>query len=88
MDAKINDFSCFFEKGEKSRNALFFHMKRGSGHAKRHQKSIKNRCKIDAGKRHGKIMQNDAKKEPKWEPKSIPNLKKAEKRHAKNDVEI
>ena len=55
-------------------------MKRGSGHAKRHYKSIKNRYKIDAGKRHGQIMENDAKMEPKWEPKSIKNRKNAGKK--------
>ena len=32
-------------------------------------------------------MQNDAKMEPTWEPESVPNRKKAEKRHAKNDAE-
>ena len=70
----------FFEKGEMSRNALFIRMKRGSGHAKRHQKSIKNRCKIDAGKRHAKSMENDAKMEPKWMPKSIKKTKNAGKK--------
>ena len=56
------------------------------GHSYRYtgQKS----CKNETGKRHGQIIQNDAKKKPKWEPKSIQNLKKAEKRHAKNDAEI
>ena len=42
----------FFEKGENAPDSLFSNRKRGSGHAKTHQKSIKNRCKIDAGKRH------------------------------------
>ena len=51
---------------------------------KRHQKSIQNQRKTDAGKRHAKRMENDAKMEPKWEPKSIQNQKNAEKRHAKN----
>ena len=88
MESQTNEFSYFFEKGENAPGSLFYERKRGSGRAKRHHKTIKNRCKIDAGKRHGKIMQNDAKKEPKWEPKSIPNLKKAEKRHAENDAEI
>ena len=84
MDAKINDFSYFFEKGENARNYLFYNIKRGSGHLKMHQKSIQNQCKIDAGKRHAKSMENDAKMESKWEPKSMQNQKKAEKRHAEN----
>ena len=75
MDAKINVFAFFFNKGENARNYYIYNRKRGSGHAKTHQKSIKNRCKIDAGKRHAKSMKNDAKMHPKWEPKSIPNLK-------------
>ena len=80
MDAKIVDFSCFFEKRENVRNYLFYNRKRGSGHAKTHQKSIKNRCKIDAGKRHAKSMENDAKMKPKCEPKSIPNSKNKRKK--------
>ena len=75
MDAKIFDFSCFFEKCENARNYLFYHIKRGSGHLKMHQQSIQNLCKIDARKRHAKSMENDAKMHPKWEPKSIQNLK-------------
>ena len=69
--AKIFDFSCFFEKGENARNYLFYNIKRGSGHLEMHQKSIQNRCKIDARKRHAKSMENDAKMLPKWKPKSI-----------------
>ena len=38
-------------------------------------KSMKNPCKIDAGKRHAKSMENDAKVEPKWEPKPSQNRK-------------
>ena len=80
MDTKIVDLSCFFEKRENVRNYLFYNRKRGSGHAKTHQKSIKNRCKIDAGKRHAKSMENDAKMDPKWMPKSIKKTQNAGKR--------
>ena len=73
-------FHVFFEKRENARNYLFYNRKRGSGHAKTHQKSIKNRCKIDAGKRHAKSMENDAKMEPKWMPKSIKKTKNAGKK--------
>ena len=65
MDAEIYDFSCFFEKGENARNYLFYNSFHGSRHLKMHQKSIQNQCKIDAGKRHAKSMENDAKTEPK-----------------------
>ena len=75
MDAKIYDFSYFFEKGENARNYLFYNRKRGSGHRKTHQKSIRFRSKIDARNRHAKSMENDAKRAPKWEPKSIKNPK-------------
>ena len=84
MDAKIFDFSCFFAKGENARNYLFYNIKRGSGHLEMHQKSIQNQCKIDAGKRHAKSMENEAKMEPKWEPKSIQNQKKGGKKACRN----
>ena len=71
MDAIFYDFSCFFEKGEKSRNYCIYNRKRGSGHAETHQKSIKNLSKIDAGKSDAKMIETDAKMEPKWELKSI-----------------
>ena len=32
MDAKINDFSYFFEKGENAPDPMFSHIIRGSGH--------------------------------------------------------
>ena len=35
--------------------------------------SIKILCKINTRKMYAKIMENDAKREPKWEPKSTPN---------------
>ena len=43
----------------------------GSGHLKMHGKSIQEADKIAAGKRHAKNMENYAKMNPKWEPKSI-----------------
>ena len=64
------------------------HAKSMENYAKMHlkwkPKSIKNRCKIDAGKRHAKSMENYAKMEPKWEPESMQNQKNAEKKHAEN----
>jgi len=32
MDARINDVSYFFEKGENAPGPLFSHINRGSGH--------------------------------------------------------
>ena len=46
--------------------------------------SIQNQCKIDARKSYAKSMENDAKMDPKWMPKSAKIKKKAEKRHAEN----
>ena len=40
MDAKIDDFSYFFEKGENARNHCIYKLKRGSGHVKSHEKSM------------------------------------------------
>ena len=40
MDAKIDECSYFFEKGENARNYLFYNSFRGSRHLKMHQKSI------------------------------------------------
>ena len=54
----------------------------------KHEQSIKNRCKIDAGKRYAKMTKNDAKMEPKWMAKSPKKAKNAGKRHAKNDAKI
>ena len=53
-----------------------------------HVKSIQNQRKIDAGKRHAKSMENDAKMEPKWMPKPMKKGTNAGKRHAKNHAEI
>ena len=44
MDAKMIDFSYFFEKGENAPDSLFSHIIRGSGTPK----TVKNRRKIDA----------------------------------------
>ena len=57
MDAKINDFSCFFEKGENARNYLFYNIKRGSGHLKIDEKSIQNPSKINAKLMLEKVME-------------------------------
>ena len=51
----------FFEKSENARNYVFYNRKRSSGHLEMHHKSIQNECKIDAGKRHAKSMENYAK---------------------------
>ena len=40
-----------------------------------HEKSIQNRCKIDARKSDAKSMENDAKMEAEWSPTSLENLK-------------
>ena len=75
MDAQIDDFSYFFEKGEKPRNYLKTNRILGFRHAKRYQKSIQNLCKIDARKTHATSMENNPKMLSKWEPISISNLK-------------
>ena len=73
MNAKIRDFSCFFEKGENARNYLFYNIKRGSGHLKIDEKSIQNPSKINAKRKHAKSMENYAKMELKCGPKWIRN---------------
>ena len=88
MDAKINEKSYFSEKGCNARNYLFYNRKRGSGHLKMHENSIQNRCKIDARKSYAKSMENDAKIEAKWRPRSLENPKICEKGMAKIDAEI
>ena len=47
------------------------------------EKSIEKRCKVDARKSDAKSMKNDAKKHPKWEPKSDQKLKISEKKGIK-----
>ena len=48
-----------------------------------YEKSIQNRYKIDARKSDAKSMKNDAKKDPKWKPKSNQNLKISAKKGIK-----
>ena len=57
MDAKINDFSYLFEKGEKPRNYLKTNRILGFRHAERYQQSIPNLCKIYAKSMHEKCLQ-------------------------------
>ena len=45
MDAQINDFSYFFEKGENAPDPLFSHINRGSGHTGSDEISIKINAK-------------------------------------------
>jgi len=52
---------------------LFYNIKPGSGHLKIDEKSIQNPSKINAKKKDGKSMENDAKMDLKWGPKWIRN---------------
>ena len=79
QNSKINEISYFSEKGWNARNYLFYNRKRGSRYFKSHEKSVQNLCKIDARKRHAKSIENYTKMHPKWEPKSMKNLKNTEK---------
>ena len=87
IDAKIDDFSSYFKKDEiyeiKPRLGRE-HDFTDSGHLKIHEKSIQNAYKIDARKSYAKSMENDAKMETKWRPRSLENLKICEKRHGGN----
>ena len=40
MEPKIDDLSCFFEKGENARNHCIYKLKRGSGYVKSDEKSM------------------------------------------------
>ena len=51
----------------------------GSRYLKIHEKSIQKTYKIDARKNYAKSMENDAKMEAKWRPRSLENLKICEK---------
>ena len=84
MDAKINDFSCFLEKGENVRKYCIYNIKRGSEHLKHHGKSTQNRYKFDAGKKYVKCKGNVPKMEAKWEPKSGENRKHMRKIYKQN----
>ena len=57
MEPKIDDFSCFFEKGENARNHCIYKLKRGSGHVKSDEKSMKNQCKNKVRKRYANLKQ-------------------------------
>ena len=57
MEPKIIDFSWFFEKGENARNHCIYKLKRGSGHVKSDEKSMKNRCKNKVRKRYANLKQ-------------------------------
>ena len=83
MDAKIDGFSYLFAKGENARNYLFYNRKRASGHRRIHANSMKNLFKFDARKKYAKSMENYAKMDPKWRPKSLDKLKICDKRHQK-----
>ena len=87
INAKINDFSSFFKKDEKYEIKLPLgreHGFTGSGCLKIHEKSIQKTYKIDARKSYAKSMENDAKMEPKWRPRSLENQKICEKGHGEN----
>lgn len=73
---KFMFFHPFFLKVKINEMLCFSHIKWRSGHAKRHQKSIRNRCKDDVEKKMEKNMQKYAKMKPKWEPQSNPKSKK------------
>ena len=49
-----------------------------------HQKTIRHAYKIDARKSYAKSMENDAKMEAKWRPRSLENPNICEKRHGEN----
>ena len=88
MEAKIDNFSNFSEKGRNARNYLFYNRKRGSGHLKMHENSIQMIYKIDAGKSYAKSMENDAKMEAKWKQKSLGNSPSGRAQPAAERVEL
>ena len=61
MDAKIDECSYFFEKGDNARNYLFYNRKRGSEHVQIKNKSIPNRWKIKARKNDAERSNNKLK---------------------------
>ena len=65
IEPQINDFKYFFVKGRKCKISEEYNAKRGSGHAKGYQKSIQNRCKNDARKKHANYIENVSKMGPK-----------------------
>ena len=89
IDAKMNVFSNFFKKEEKYEIKLPLereHDFTGWGHLKMYEKSMQTTYKFHVRKSVAKSMENDAKMEPKWRPRSPENLKIYKKRMAKIDV--
>ena len=87
MDAEIIEFSSFSKKDAKYEIKLPLgreHDFTGSGYLKMLEKSIQKTYKIDARKSYAKSMDNYAKMEAKWRPRSLENLKICEKRHGEN----
>ena len=72
MDAKINDFSYLFEKGEEPRNYLKTNRILRFRHAKRCQESIENRCKIFSKSVFGGSWKTCCERVWKLFPKSVP----------------
>ena len=73
--SKSMKIHMFLEKAEMYETICFTIENVVLGTSKSHEKSVQNLCKIDARKRHAKSMDNYAKMHPKWEPRSIQNLK-------------
>ena len=91
IDAQMNDFSNFFKKEEKYEIKLSLereHDFTGRGHLKMYEKSIQTTYKIHVRKNVAKSMENCAKMEPKWRPRSLENLKICKKSVAKINVEF
>ena len=86
MDTKIIDFSICSKNTKNMKSspaptgAWFYRF----WAPKIHEKSIQKAYKIDARKRYAKSMENYAKMEAKWMPRSLENLKICEKRHGQN----
>ena len=101
MDANINDFSYFSEKGENARNYLFYNRKRSSEQVKIEKKRIQNRCKMEAREKDAERSQNEpkgiqngyrnqskiAKRDQRGTKGSPKRRRRPEKSHAKNEAE-
>ena len=90
MYAQINDFFICLRKGDFAKLCTTLERELDSealGVPKIEEKLKGNHAKKMLGNMM-KIMKNDIKMTSKWEPKSMQNLKKSEKRHIKNDAEI
>ena len=92
MDTKIAQLSNISENGWNARNYLFYNRKRGSEHIKIQEKSIQNRCKIDAKMMPEKVMQKVWKIMPKCiqngDQNPIKIWKYQKKLYPKIDIEI